>query len=50
MVIDMLADGTLDVDPLITARIGLDEIIEGGFESLLDPESNQVKILVDPNS
>ncbi|WP_136588665.1 2,3-butanediol dehydrogenase [Salinigranum halophilum] len=48
MVIDMLADGTLDVDPLITARIDLDDIIDEGFESLLDPESGQVKILVKP--
>jgi (R,R)-butanediol dehydrogenase/meso-butanediol dehydrogenase/diacetyl reductase len=47
-VIDMLADGTLDVDPLITARIGLDDIVDEGFESLLDPESDQVKILVTP--
>lgn len=47
-VIDMLADGTLDVGPLITARIGLDDIVDGGFEQLLDPDSNHVKILVTP--
>lgn len=49
MVIDMLADGTLDVDPLITARIGLDDIVDGGFKQLLDPDSDHVKILVNPN-
>jgi len=48
MVIDMLASGALDVDPLITARIDLDEIVDRGFESLLDPDSDQVKILVTP--
>ena len=48
MVIDMLADGRLDPDPLITGRIGLDDIVDDGFESLLDPESDQVKILVKP--
>ncbi|EJN60228.1 2,3-butanediol dehydrogenase [Halogranum rubrum] len=48
MVIDMLADGTLDPEPLITDRIGLDDIVDDGFESLLDSESDQVKILVKP--
>ncbi|MFW5920072.1 MAG: zinc-binding dehydrogenase, partial [Halanaeroarchaeum sp.] len=48
MVIDMLEDGRLDPDPLITDRIELEEIADGGFEQLLDPESDQVKILVKP--
>lgn len=48
MVIKMLADGDLDPEPLITDRIGLDNIVDDGFESLLDPESDQVKILVKP--
>ncbi len=49
MVIDMLADGRLDPDPLITGRIGLEDIVEAGFESLLDPGSDQVKVLVSPD-
>ncbi|WP_254767703.1 2,3-butanediol dehydrogenase [Salinilacihabitans rarus] len=49
MVIEMLADGRLDPDPFITGRIGLEEIVEDGFERLLDPESDHVKILVKPN-
>lgn len=48
MVIDMLADGTLDPDPLVTDRIGLDDIVDDGFEALLDEESEQVKIFVKP--
>lgn len=48
MVIDMLADGTLDPDPLVTDRIDLDDIVDKGFESLLDEESDQVKIFVKP--
>ncbi|WEL17146.1 MULTISPECIES: 2,3-butanediol dehydrogenase [unclassified Halorhabdus] len=48
MVIDMLEDGRLDPEPLITDRIGLEDIVEDGFEQLLDPESDQVKILVKP--
>jgi (R,R)-butanediol dehydrogenase/meso-butanediol dehydrogenase/diacetyl reductase len=48
MVIDMLADGRLDPDPFITGRIGLDEIVADGFDRLVDPESDHVKILVKP--
>ncbi|MFC4544362.1 2,3-butanediol dehydrogenase [Halosolutus amylolyticus] len=49
MVIEMLGDGRLDPDPFITGRIGLEEIVEDGFEQLLDPGSDHVKILVKPN-
>ena len=48
MVIDMLADGRLDPEPLVTDRIGLGSIVESGFEPLLDSASDQVKILVSP--
>ena len=40
--------GAFDPEPLITSRIGLEEIVEDGFEALLDDESDQVKILVRP--
>lgn len=49
MVIDMLADGRLDPEPFITGRIGLEEIVDNGFERLIDPESDHVKILVKPD-
>jgi (R,R)-butanediol dehydrogenase/meso-butanediol dehydrogenase/diacetyl reductase len=49
MVIDMLSDGRLDPEPFITDRVGLDGIVDSGFESLVDPESDQVKILVKPD-
>ena len=48
MVIDMLAAGRLDPDPLITDRIALDNIVDRGFERLLDTDSEQVKIMVEP--
>ncbi|WP_135663502.1 2,3-butanediol dehydrogenase [Halorhabdus rudnickae] len=48
MIIDMLEDGQIDPDQLITDRIDLEDISEDGFEPLLDPESDQVKILVKP--
>ena len=47
MVIDMLADGRLDPEPLVTDRIPLHDLVDG-FESLLDRESEQVKIFVKP--
>lgn len=48
VVVDMLANGTLDPEPLITDRIGLDGIVDDGFEALLAEDSDQVKILVEP--
>lgn len=42
------ASGTFDPEPLITARIALADIVDSGFERLLDPESEQVKVLVRP--
>lgn len=47
-VIRMLDAGKYDPEPLITARIVLDDLVDDGFESLLDPESEQVKVLVEP--
>ncbi|SFG03027.1 (R,R)-butanediol dehydrogenase / meso-butanediol dehydrogenase / diacetyl reductase [Halopelagius inordinatus] len=46
-VIEMLSRGEMSVEPLVTDRIGLDDI-DSGFRSLLDDESDQVKILVKP--
>lgn len=49
MVIKMMEDGVLDPEPFITDRIKLDDIVKQGFEKLLDPKSEHVKILVKPN-
>ncbi len=49
VVIDMLANGQLDPEPLITDRIGLEKIVDQGFNRLTEPESDQVKILVKPD-
>jgi (R,R)-butanediol dehydrogenase/meso-butanediol dehydrogenase/diacetyl reductase len=46
-VIRLLANGQLDPEPLVTGRIGLEDIVEGGFEQLTDRESGHVKILVE---
>ena len=49
MVIEMLGDGRLDPEPFVTGRIGLESLVEEGFDRLVDPESDHVKILVRPN-
>ncbi|GIP62314.1 butanediol dehydrogenase [Virgibacillus pantothenticus] len=46
-VIDLIADGKLEVSDLVTKKIALDNIVEEGFESLLQ-EKSQVKILIKP--
>lgn len=48
MVIDYFRKGVLPAKEMITSRIKLDEIVEKGFNKLLDPDSNEVKILVSP--
>jgi (R,R)-butanediol dehydrogenase/meso-butanediol dehydrogenase/diacetyl reductase len=48
-VIDMIGAGKLDPDPLITDRIGLSEIVDQGFDRLIDTDTDQVKILVKPD-
>jgi (R,R)-butanediol dehydrogenase/meso-butanediol dehydrogenase/diacetyl reductase len=42
------ANGRFDPAPLVTGRIGLEEIVEEGFERLLAEDSEHIKILVEP--
>jgi threonine dehydrogenase-like Zn-dependent dehydrogenase len=44
----MLADGKVDVSPLITGTVGLDGV-DNAFTALKDPEAH-AKILIDPRS
>ena len=44
----MLADGKVDVTPLITGTVGLPGV-EAAFDALVDPEAH-AKILIDPKS
>lgn len=46
-VLEAVADGRLDPEPLVTKRIDLDDVVEDGFEALTNPDE-QVKILVSP--
>jgi (R,R)-butanediol dehydrogenase/meso-butanediol dehydrogenase/diacetyl reductase len=45
--ISLVADGRVDAEAFVTKRIALDDIIEQGFQQLLDDPTNQVRIVVD---
>jgi (R,R)-butanediol dehydrogenase/meso-butanediol dehydrogenase/diacetyl reductase len=47
-VIDLMASGRLDPGPLVTSTIGVDEVVEQGFERLVAERGEHVKILVTP--
>ncbi len=47
-VIDALADGTVDTNAFVTGRIPLEDIVDEGYEALLDSDTEHVKILVEP--
>ncbi|WP_431028071.1 hypothetical protein [Lysinibacillus sp. LZ02] len=42
-----MASGQINVKPLITSKIPLDEIVENGFDKLVS-DKKQAKILVRP--
>ncbi len=41
-----IASGALPVERVVTGRIGIDDVVAGGFDALVDPEGDQIKILV----
>lgn len=47
-VIRFIADGRIDVQPLITGRIVLGDIVARGFEELVHHKDRNVKIIVQP--
>lgn len=48
-VMALIDDGRLETDGLITSRITLDEVVEHGFEELVNNKDQHIKILVDPS-
>jgi (R,R)-butanediol dehydrogenase / meso-butanediol dehydrogenase / diacetyl reductase len=44
--ISMLKDGSIRTEGIITERIPLSDVVEGGFEELVDHKDRHVKILV----
>jgi len=46
-VIQAVSEGKIKCDDMCTARIGLDDLVEGGFKELINNKEVHVKILVD---
>ncbi len=44
----LLANGQLTAEPMITAKIGLEDIVEKGFLELINNKDQHIKILVQP--
>jgi (R,R)-butanediol dehydrogenase/meso-butanediol dehydrogenase/diacetyl reductase len=43
-----LKDGRLKAEPLITGKIKLQDIIEKGFEELVNNKEKNIKIILEP--
>ncbi|MGQ9494113.1 MAG: zinc-dependent alcohol dehydrogenase [Anaerolineae bacterium] len=44
--LDYLAQGRVKVEPLITHEIALEDVVEWGFERMLQPDTEAIKVLV----
>ena len=47
--IKLVEEGKVDLEPFITQRIKLDELVSEGFETLIHNNESAVKIIVNPN-
>jgi (R,R)-butanediol dehydrogenase / meso-butanediol dehydrogenase / diacetyl reductase len=45
----MIESGSFPVEKIVTSQISLDDVVDKGFEALLDPTGNQMKVLVNVN-
>ena len=45
-VIKAVSEGRIKCEDLCTARIALDDLVEGGFKELINNKETQIKILV----
>ena len=45
-IISLIGGGRMDVEQVVSARIDMADIVEKGFETLLSPTGDQVKVLV----
>ncbi|MFB3778729.1 MAG: 2,3-butanediol dehydrogenase [Bryobacteraceae bacterium] len=48
--VDLLGTGRITVEPLITAKIGLDDLVPRGLEELASSKARHLKILVSPQT
>jgi (R,R)-butanediol dehydrogenase / meso-butanediol dehydrogenase / diacetyl reductase len=46
--IRLLASAAVPAERIVTKQIALDDIVDDGFEALLDPAGDDVKVLVAP--
>lgn len=46
--IELVRQGKVDLDPLISGRIALEDLVEQGFTTSSDHEDTAVKIIVHP--
>jgi (R,R)-butanediol dehydrogenase/meso-butanediol dehydrogenase/diacetyl reductase len=44
----LLNNGAISAEPMITGKIELDDIVEKGFEELVNNKDAHIKILVKP--
>ena len=47
-VLSYLVDGRLQANPMITGKIPLDDLVDGGFKELIKNKDKNIKILVSP--
>jgi len=45
-IINLIGQGRMDVEKVVSAQIDMADIVENGFETLLSPTGDQVKVLV----
>jgi (R,R)-butanediol dehydrogenase / meso-butanediol dehydrogenase / diacetyl reductase len=45
-IIDLIGRGRMDVEKVVSAKIDMADIVEKGFETLLSPTGDQIKVLV----
>jgi len=45
-IISLIASGRYPVEKVVSAQIAMEDIVEKGFETLLSPTGDQVKVLV----
>jgi (R,R)-butanediol dehydrogenase / meso-butanediol dehydrogenase / diacetyl reductase len=48
--VELLSTGKINAEPLITARINLDDLVSRGLDELASSKSRHLKILVSPRS
>lgn len=48
IILRLISRGALPVERIVTSQLGFDEIVENGFDRLIDPAGDQVKVLASP--